>query len=640
MTSRRALFGRLLGLALLVALLPGCVYYNTLYLAKRYYNRSFQDVPYALDKSDLSNTAQFPRTIELSKKALAHYPRSKYRDDAYVLWAKSLIGSDDPRQAIRMLEDFETEHPKSSLAADAAFYLGVAQSRSRKHEAALRTFDGYLAKFPKHDMVQYAYYERSRTLLALDRPGEAAQSVSQVIERFPRSRLAQRARIARAEALFAQKSFDASREDYRYLGSRALTDDERLDYLLKEADCLEGAMKFDEAMGLLKDAIAHTREPARSDTTGGRFFTAPTGPGATDYGRLKLRMGTVLLRSNHLDDALAAYTRVIEDYPRTQLAAEAQYRMGYAYETAADDFDKARVEYARVRDIGAGTAFSDQAAARVTSIDRLAQYRKTAAGDTLERAAEVEFLLAEQYLFQLDKPERALDQYRKIEQQYAGSAWAGKALNAQAWVLARKLGRKSPADSLLWRVVREYPGTEAQIAARDYLEAEGIDVPSELIRLPEKVFTHADSVAARAAAAIVAAADSSAHADSVASLTQVPQGSIPLGQHLPVPASGDSLRLGPHAMPFAMPVAPAPSDSTRLFGEGGAIPATAPDTTRVAPQPALPDSGLVRPGTSPPDTSRVRPGTSPSDTSFVRPEGSPPDTTRSPGSPGEPGSPD
>ena len=132
MTSRRALFGRLLGLALLVALLPGCVYYNTLYLAKRYYNRSFQDVPYALDKSDLSNTAQFPRTIELSKKALARYPRSKYRDDAYVLWAKSLIGSDDPRQAIRMLEDFETEHPKSSLAADAAFYLGVAQSRSRK----------------------------------------------------------------------------------------------------------------------------------------------------------------------------------------------------------------------------------------------------------------------------------------------------------------------------------------------------------------------------------------------------------------------------------------------------------------------------------------------------------------------------
>ncbi len=641
MTLSRSWLKRFACGVLVVVLLPGCVYYNTLYLARRYYNRSFDEVPYALDKNDLSTTPQFPRAIELSKKALANYPRSKYRDDAYLLWAKSLIGSDDPRQAIRMLEDFDTAHPKSSITADATFYLGVAEARARKYEPALKTFDDYLARFPKHSMVPYAYYERSRVLLSLGRPGEAAQSVTQVIERYSRSKLALRARIARGEALVAQKSFDAAREDFRYLGNRAITDDERLDYLLREADCLEGAMKYDEAISLLKDALAHVHEPARVDTTGGRFAQAPTGPGANDYGRLKTRMGTVLLRSNHLEDAIASYQRVIEDYPRTPVAAEAQYRLGYAYETSADDFDKARVEYAKVRDIGAGSSFTDQAASRVASIDRLSEYRKTAVADTLEHAAQTEFLVAEQYLFQLDKPARALEEYRKIETNYTGSAWAGKAINAQGWVLSRKLGQKTAADSLFWRVVREYPGTEAQLAARDYLEFDGQEVPTDLIRLPERVVSHADSVAALAAAAVIATADSAAHADSLSHLTPIPQGSIPLGGQA-VPGINDSLRLGTHGMPRAMQAAPAPTDSTNLFGEGGALRAPGgatpgsrdtvfaapPDTTHVPPPAAPPDTTRVLPKTALPDTTHVLPKIASPDTTHVLPKAAPADTTK------------
>jgi hypothetical protein len=61
-----------------------------------------------------------------------------------------------------------------------------------------------------------------------------------------------------------------------------------------------------------------------------------------------------------------------------------------------------------------------------------------------------------------------------------------RALNAQAWLLSRKLDRKAEADSLFWRVVREYPGTEAQLAARDYLEATGQSVPEKLIVRPKR----------------------------------------------------------------------------------------------------------------------------------------------------------
>jgi hypothetical protein len=126
-----------------------------------------------------------------------------------------------------------------------------------------------------------------------------------------------------------------------------------------------------------------------------------------------------------------------------------------------------------------------QANQRLTNLDRLAQFRE-AGGDSVERRAEAGFLLAELYLFQLDKPDRALEEYRKIAAEFEGTPIAAKAMNAQAWVLSRKLERTAEADSIFWAVVRQHPATEAQLAARDYLEMHGLEVPSDLIKLPER----------------------------------------------------------------------------------------------------------------------------------------------------------
>jgi hypothetical protein len=138
-----------------------------------------------------------------------------------------------------------------------------------------------------------------------------------------------------------------------------------------------------------------------------------------------------------------------------------------------------------VKEHGGASNLVAQANQRLTNLDRLAQFRN-AEGDSVEKKAEAGFLLAELYLFQLEKPERALEEYGKIVTEFAGTPIAAKAMNAQAWVLSRRLERPAEADSLFWAVVRQHPATEAQLAARDYLEMEGIDVPAELIKLPER----------------------------------------------------------------------------------------------------------------------------------------------------------
>ena len=485
----------MLAVLLLGCVLPlfSCAYYNTYYLARKYYDKGTGELPYAVEKPTPGASQHFNKAIEYSKKVLAQYPKDKWVDDAYLMWARALLGTDDPRQAIKLLEDFSVRFPKSSLQNDAIFYLGVAYRQSRKYKDALRSLDEFSARAPHHKLAPYAYLERSRTLMALERPEEAAAAADGLLQRFPKSPLRNRAHVARAEARFAQKAFDLAREDFREMGSRSRSDAERFEMLLREADCLEGARKYDEELSLLGAALVHERAPAPADTASGRTVVTDGTSSSQNYGRLMLRIGTARLLAGKLDPALEAYRGVTRDFRRTELAAEAQYRIGYAYETAADDFEKARAEYARVKENGGASGYVTQANQRLTNLDRLAQFR-SAGGDSVQKKSEAGFLLAELYLFQLEKPERALEEYRKIADEFTGTPISAKAMNAQAWVLSRKLKRSPEADSLFWAVVRQYPATEAQIAARDYLEFEGISVPSDLIKMPEVQLARADTL--------------------------------------------------------------------------------------------------------------------------------------------------
>jgi TolA-binding protein len=523
--ARRAAAQRL-GLAVAaLGMLASCAYYNTFYLARKYYYRATNGAPYSVDGPASASSADFGKSIDYSKKLMAQYPKSKWVDDAYLLWAKSLLGKDDPIQTVNMLQDFGTRFPRSSLGPEALFYLGVGNRQSRRNNEALAALDEFLKKAPRHELAPNAYLERARVLTALERPAEAAQAASQVLERWPRSPLASRALGLRAEALLASGDYDHARQDFHALGSQAADDEQRLNYLLREADCLESAHKHDEEMALLKDALSHEIEVAAADTTGGKVPPPLALPAQQRWGRLMVRYGTALLLAGHLDESLDTYGRVVRAYPHTELGAEAQYRVGFAKETVAEDFDGARSEYGKVGAVAASGPSATLATQRLANLDRLAQYR-TAGGDTLQKRAEAGFLLAELYLFTHDRPERALEEYRTIAQTYHGTSFAAKAMNAQGWVLSRKLKREAAAESLFWQVVYDYPATEEQLAARDYLELAGRTVPDSLIKLPQPKPEPVDTTTVPLPSLTEAAA----------------LGTAALGQ---LPAVPDSMRLGP-----------------------------------------------------------------------------------------------
>ena len=489
---------RVAALLMLTAPVFSCAYYNTFYLARREYERATAGAPYVQDKPDGAAMTHFNKSIEYSKKLLSLYPKSKWVDDAYLLWARGLMGKEDPLQTMSMLRDFPARYPQSTLKDEALFYLGAGGRKARKYAEALLALDEFLQRAPQHDLAPYAWMERARVLVALERPGEAAEAATVVLERFPKNPEGDRALRLRAEALLAEGEHDRARGDYRLLGMRADTEEERFGFLLKEADCLEAGRRYDEVLALLQSAISHEQEPQRPVASPtGQTSVVQANPGSADrWARLTLRIGTAQTLAGRKDLAIGAYRRVIEYFPRTQHAAEAQYRLAYVHETVSDDFDTARTEYAKVQTQAPGSAFALQASTRLATLDRLVQYRAGAGPDSIGKKAEAGFLLAEQYLFQLDKPDRAIEEYRKIARDHRGTPHAGKALNAEAWVLRNKYKMETESDSLLWVVVRDYPKTEAQVDARDYLERFGHRVPPEMIQLPEPKIAPADTTPA------------------------------------------------------------------------------------------------------------------------------------------------
>ena len=543
---RTALFA-----AVLLGLTASCAYYNTFYLARKYYLKATDGQPYEVDRENTTQRSNYTKSGDYSKKLLGVYPKSKYVDDAWLMWARTLIGTDDPLKAVTMLEEFRERFPDSELRPDAEFFLGLSYRAARKHELAVSAFDEFLVQAPKHELVPYAWYERSKALMSLQRYREAAESAGQILDKFRGHILQDRALRQRAEARYQQRDWPGAQADFHTLGARALTDDERLKFLLREVDCLESSRDYEQARAVLRDARSHTvppppiPEPPRVSSTPNANGTLPQQPPPAAvirtpaqevYGRLTLRMGGVELLAGRIEPAVEYYKAVLADYPRSQLAAEAQYRIAYAYETGANDFARARVEYPKVREQIGMSQFAQQADQRLENLDRIERFRTAGGADSLARKAEARFLVAELFLFSQDKPERAVQEYRAIADSDTVAATRARALNAQAWVLARKLGQKQAADSLFWKVVREFPATEAQLAARDYLESEGVNVPENLIVAPKSP-----------SKLLLDPSDDS--------LTEPPAGTTPLGRkpEASIPEPG-AVRFGPGVNPPATPV--------------------------------------------------------------------------------------
>lgn len=568
----------------------GCAYYNTFYLARRFYKDAQKEQERSVSETISPGAAtKYDQTIRQCTKVITEYPKSKWVDDATYLLGASLYGKGDYVNAIRRLDELEAKFPKSPYVPEGRLVKGLAHYRRRDYPVADSIFQALDKAYPKHPRrwELYFYEGESRTaqrdytggLWWYRRAVEAADGRRQKSDALRRT----------GDALFEAERLDSAQAVYAQTLKEEERPKQRIDVILRRAETLRDLKRYSQALALLTEwrgaAAAEQRE-----------------------GEVLLRIYELQGLLGKYDDALKGYQDLVERFQNTNVAHESQFQIGYLHETARGDLEQAAREYDKLRVAAGGSnQFAQQAVRRSQSLASLKQFRQQLEADTTGARARTAFRLAEVYYFELGKADSAVIQYRAVESLYPNSVYAPKSAYARLWISAYDhkdtLGTLRLTDSIADR----YRGTRYAESAL-YLWKQWSRRNDERTALLDSLLANPDT---SGAARFVEEADSlsTPAPDLVPAATSSPDSGyqVPAAvmEKLRAAAKAERerreglkrLQRGDKSEPAPAPApstpAPAPADTTRS--------AAPPDTTR-SPAPA----DTTR-GAAPPDTS----GTSP-----------------------------
>jgi len=192
----------------------------------------------------------------------------------------------------------------------------------------------------------------------------------------------------------------------------------------------------------------------------GRIPLPRTDPHYEDLARVYLREGRARAAMGKPWEAILAFEQVIAEYPNTEFAAEAQYRIGYTQEVDLEDYAEAEKAYKAVAGQGRTSAFAADADSRARNLNTL---RSVTAADTSNAAASEDvngrFVKAELYIYQQDRPQKAIDEYLALQQDFPGTETAAKATLAEAYVRFHVLADTARGRAKYAEVMTRYPDT-------------------------------------------------------------------------------------------------------------------------------------------------------------------------------------
>lgn len=327
-------------------------------------------------------------------------------------------------------------------------------------------------------------------------------------------------------------------------------------------------------------------------------------PAYRELGTALLREGRVLAALGRPWEAVFAYEQVLAEYPRSEYGAEAQYRIGYTQEVYLEDYDAAIEAYRLVQGQGR-SSFIEDAERRIKSLETAKRMAASAAGGEggetgdggQAAAADARFLRAELYLYQQEKPERALEEYASIQTEMPGTEFAAKAALAEAYVRFSVLADTARGRAKYADVMRAYGDTEYGHQARRILRGPEREPKDEDFMGPtlDDLLTEVNmaSVAARDSAlyaslhpepAAPAAGEPGDSTTALSGSATIPPGGAPPTPNIPgagAPPTGGTSATGDP------PVSPVLGEGVAIVDSTGAGNPAAPKPTYVLPSDPL-----------------------------------------------------
>ena len=435
-----------------LALLTGCVYFNTFFNAEKAYAQALRMREKRIDKNPEDSILATPeeklkleRSIAKSSKVLELFPdKKKYQPKAIFLIGESYLAMGEYAKAIQKYDELKRFYPAAEEMRVAEFHRAKSLFLNGQYPFARTALEKVIAGTDNPEFRREAMIYLAQLEVKNNSPQAALDLYERLLKEQAHSPLAranvhfEAARLAFELGRWEQARGHAKAEEIGKLPSRLRY---RCDML--SAECLYRLGKVPEGIGELEAML------------GIRLYAV-----FIPEIDLKLAEGRFLL--NQPEKAVALLKQVPVRAPKSALSAEAFYRLGEYYLQKLRDEKQAKAFYDSAAAAGSSFRYAILALERSQALARLSELRKAPGQDTAaDKAHYRDFMIAELFLFRLDNLDSALVRLdRIVGDTRQDTAFSIRAAYARAFIQEEFKKSKPVSDSLYRYVLDRYPNTE------------------------------------------------------------------------------------------------------------------------------------------------------------------------------------
>ncbi|MFP4521230.1 MAG: tetratricopeptide repeat protein [Fibrobacterota bacterium] len=484
---------RISALALPLLLLSGgCVYFNTLFNAKQYYNeaRNSQKERYfgaEGDDSVKTITAKekelFARSIKKSSKVLDVYSKKiKFQDDALFYLGMAFFYSGEYTKSARKYLELMQIFPESEYIPQSRYFCGLSYLRLGKLDDAeehfLKILQNPNGEWASRSAYQMAviFIERGSNLTAMDYLSN--------LEKYSKVKvLKEHAWFKMGELYYKKSAYDSAAVYFKKIGKIGRI--RPIEGIMVMRELEYSAAKY-YGLSLLASSKTESALKQFEKMAKRNLFSS-------HYSEIMLLKGRTLAKMEKFEEASRVFRQVTEEEDKTEFGAEAFYRLGKIFEDKKGLLDSARHYYKKSREHYSDFVFEEGVEEKIAGIEMLRSLQHmlaspVPASDTSEKtqkddAADAldssgidyskyiarfrdvpdpskKYMMSEIYLMNLDMPDSAVSVIDDLLDTAQEDIPREKLLFAKAQILTRHMNDSATGEKLFIKIINDFPDTE------------------------------------------------------------------------------------------------------------------------------------------------------------------------------------
>ncbi len=422
-----------------VAVGSSCVYFNTMYHARRLYKEAEELDAQNTGGDNRSAREKYKEVVVKCSKVLQNEPESSWVDDAIFLMGKALVRQGEYNKGIRKFLELTTNFPESEYVPASLYWLALANYEKREYNQALLYTQRFLNGFPKHELRHDVLFLAGDINLKLENDKDALDYYTTVAGEASKREIVEEAVLKSAELYYLFKDWENAAGNYGKLLRKGISWERKYQVSLALADCYTKIGKCREALDIYDDI-------------------QPEIPNVKDKGPVMLGRASSYMCMDSLSAAMDVYTDITKRFPRSDFSAEAFYTLGIIYHEKLDSLPQAQDAFEKSGKESSTSPFASLALQKATSIKRLLELQKnTSAGTSTEQMAQRRFMAAEIQFTRLGEIDPALTNYQVVIDSFPESSYAPMAAYAIGWIYKREKADTVKAVEAYGDLISRYP---------------------------------------------------------------------------------------------------------------------------------------------------------------------------------------